>query len=143
MMGKNKSSVSSGSADTKIGTIIGPGAVFNGNLSAPETIRIDGTLNGDCSCEGNLILGKEGVIKGNITAKSVTLSGKVTGDVIAEGKLELFSTAKVTGDITAKSLIIDEDACFDGRCIMASSGAAPAGNLQEKDSGSHTIQGKK
>lgn len=129
MMGKNKNSETAGAADAKIGTLIGTGAVFDGNLSAPETVRIDGTLNGDCSCEGNLILGRDGTIKGNITAKNVTISGKVTGDVVAEGKLEMFSTARVTGDITAKSLIIDEDACFDGRCSMsAESGIAAEQN---------------
>lgn len=120
MMGKNKSNVSTAAGtQTKVGTIIGPGAVLNGNLTAPETIRIDGTLNGDCTCEGDLILGAEGAIDGNISAKNITLSGKVTGDIKAQEKLELFPTAKVTGDITSKSLIIDENASFDGRCIMS------------------------
>ncbi len=120
MMGKNKSNVSTAAGtQTKVGTIIGPGAVLNGNLTAPETIRIDGTLNGDCICEGDLILGAEGVIDGNISARSVTLSGKVTGDIKAQEKLELLPTAEVTGDITSKSLIIDENASFDGRCIMS------------------------
>ncbi len=120
MMGKNKSNVSTAAGtQTKVGTIIGPGAVLDGNLTAPETIRIDGTLNGDCICEGDLILGAEGVIDGNISARSVTLSGKVTGDIKAQEKLELLPTAEVIGDITSKSLIIDENASFDGRCIMS------------------------
>ncbi len=120
MMGKNKSNVSTtAGTQTKVGTIIGPGAVLDGNLTAPETIRIDGTLNGDCICEGDLILGAEGVIDGNISARSVTLSGMVTGDIKAQEKLELLPTAEVTGDITSKSLIIDENASFDGRCIMS------------------------
>ncbi len=120
MMGKNKSNVSTAAGtQTKVGTIIGPGAVLDGNLTAPETIRIDGTLNGDCICEGDLILGAEGAIDGNISARSVTLSGKVTGDIKAQEKLELLPTAEVIGDITSKSLIIDENASFDGRCIMS------------------------
>ncbi len=120
MMGKNKSNVSTAAGtQTKVGTIIGPGAVLDGNLTAPETIRIDGTLNGDCICEGDLILGAEGAIDGNISARNITLSGKVTGDIKAQEKLELLPTAKVTGDITSRSLIIDENASFDGRCIMS------------------------
>lgn len=119
MLAKNKNADTvSEKAQVTIGTIIGPGAVFNGNLTAPQTIRIDGTLNGDCICKGNLILGADGIIKGNVEAQDVSLSGKVTGDVKANGKLELFSTAKLTGDVTAKSLIVDENACFDGRCTM-------------------------
>lgn len=107
------------SAAVKVGTIVGPGAVFDGNINAPETVRIDGTLNGNCTCKENLILGTEGTVEGNISAKNATLAGKLTGDIIVQGKLELFSTAKVLGNITASSLIIDENAFFDGRCSMS------------------------
>lgn len=117
MLGKNNNT-DNGKVQTKIGTLIGPGAVFDGNITAPETIRIDGTLNGDCTCQGNVILGTDGVIIGNVEAQNVTLSGKVTGDVHVYGKLELFSTAKLAGNVTARSLIVDEDACFDGKCTM-------------------------
>ena len=118
MMGRNKNTNSGVDARTKIGTIIGKGAVFDGNFSAPETIRIDGTLNGNCECKELLILGTDGQIKGDITAQNVLISGKVDGDIVANGKLELLSTGKLVGNITARSLVIDEDACFDGRCTM-------------------------
>lgn len=116
MMGKNKNT--NPGMGAKVGTIIGKGAVFDGNFSAPETIRIDGTLNGNCECKEMLILGTEGQIKGDITAQNVIISGKVNGDIVASGKLELLSTGKLVGNITARSLVIDEDACFDGRCTM-------------------------
>lgn len=122
MIGKNKNTTVV-QEQIKIGSVIGPGAVFDGNFKAPETVRIDGTLNGDCICEGNLILGTDGEIKGNIVGRSITLSGKVTGDIRAQEKLELFSTARVKGDITARSLVIDEDAHFDGRCTMTANQA--------------------
>ncbi|MDE6662409.1 MAG: polymer-forming cytoskeletal protein [Lachnospiraceae bacterium] len=118
MMGRNKNANSGTDARTKIGTIIGKGAVFDGNITAPETIRIDGTLNGNCECKEQLILGTEGQIKGDINAQNVIISGKVEGDIVVNGKLELLSTGKLTGNITARSLVIDEDACFDGRCTM-------------------------
>ena len=80
MLGKSKPTTSTSTVETqtaKIGTIIGPGAVFKGDIVAPEAIRIDGTLTGNCECKGNLILGTEGQIKGNIKAQNVILSGKV------------------------------------------------------------------
>ncbi|MBD5521933.1 MAG: polymer-forming cytoskeletal protein [Lachnospiraceae bacterium] len=123
MMGRNKNTNSGADARTKIGTIIGKGAVFDGNITAPETIRIDGTLNGNCECKEQLILGTDGQIKGDITAQNVIISGKVEGDIVVNGKLELLSTGKLTGNITARSLVIDEDACFDGRCTMTTNSA--------------------
>lgn len=127
MLGKSKPTASTSTVETqtaKIGTIIGPGAVFKGDITAPEAIRIDGTLTGNCNCKGNLILGTEGQIKGNIKAQNVILSGKVVGDVDSSGKLELLSTGKLSGNITARSLVIDEDAFFDGRCAMVTNHAA-------------------
>ena len=121
MLGKSKTTTATTSnteAQTKIGTIIGPGAVFDGNITAPEAIRIDGKLNGNCASLGNLILGTDGEIKGNIIAQNVIISGKVVGDISASGKLELFSTGRLSGNISARSLVIDEDAFFDGRCTM-------------------------
>ena len=110
----------------KISTIIGPGAVFDGNLSAPETIRIDGTINGNCVCKQTLILGSEGRIKGNITAQNVMISGRVDGDLIVHEKLEVLSTGKVIGNVTTRSLIVDDGGCFDGRCTMTDPASSSA-----------------
>lgn len=118
MMKKNKNSNSMTDARTKVGTLIGKGVIIDGNVSAPETVRMDGTLNGNCECKENLIIGVDGQINGDITAQNVLVSGKVEGDILADGKIELLATGKILGNITAKSLVIDENACFDGRCSM-------------------------
>lgn len=120
MLGKGKNETYTDDARTKIGTMIGVGTVFDGDLSSPEAVRIDGIINGNCSCEKKLILSAEGQVRGNITAQSVIISGKVDGDIIVSGKLELLSTGKIAGNITAASIVIDEGACFDGRCTMTS-----------------------
>ena len=103
---------------TKVGTVIGAGTVFDGDFSSPEAVRIDGTINGNCSCEKKLILSADGRVKGNITAQSVIISGRVDGDIVVTGKMEILATGKIAGNITAASLVIDEGACFDGRCTM-------------------------
>ena len=103
MLGKSKNTTTTTETRSKIGTLIGAGAVFDGNLSAPETVRIDGIINGNCTCQKELILGAEGEIKGNISAQNVIISGKVDGDIAVQGKLELLSTGKILGNIAAKS----------------------------------------
>lgn len=119
MFGKSKEASYGTETKAKISTIIGEGAVFDGNLSAPDSMRIDGTINGNCRCEKELIIGASGAVEGNISAQNLIISGKVHGDISANGKLELLSTGKVIGNIAAKSLVIDENASFDGRCTMA------------------------
>lgn len=119
MIGKTKTT-EAGQVQDKISTLIGAGAVFNGDLTVQDAMRVDGTIHGNCSCKGKFILGNSGVVEGNINAQDVVVSGKVNGDIVSLGKLEILSTGKVTGDITARRLVIDEDAHFDGRCIMTS-----------------------
>lgn len=121
MLRKNKNTTYTDDSRTKVNTMIGEGTIFDGDLTSPETIRIDGTINGNCTCEKKLILSAEGKVTGNITAQSVIISGMVDGDITVTGKLELFSTGKIAGNIVAGSLVIDEGACFDGRCTMTAS----------------------
>ncbi len=135
MMNKNKNKNNTMELKAKIGTVIGPGAVFDGNFDTPESVRVDGTVNGNCNCKELLIVGVEGKIKGDITSQNVIISGKVEGDIVASGKLELLSTGKLVGNITARSLVVDEDACFDGRCTMTTT-ADTTSSIYDKDKNS-------
>mgnify|MGYP001054218533 CR=1 FL=1 len=139
MFGKSKEASYGTETKAKIGTIIGEGAVFDGNLSAPDSMRIDGTINGNCRCEKELIIGASGAVEGNISAQNLIISGKVHGDIFANGKLELLSTGKILGNIAAKSLVIDENASFDGRCTMATT-ATPNSSVSSENSGSASAQ---
>lgn len=120
MLGKNKNSAYADDGREKVSTLIGKETTFDGDLTSAETVRIDGVINGNCTCEKKLILSADGQVKGNISAQSVIISGRVDGDIIVQGKLELLSTGKIAGNITAGSLVIDEGAAFDGRCTMSS-----------------------
>ena len=117
MIGKNKG-MENGMGQERINTVIGAGSVINGSIVVPEAIRVDGTIQGDCSSKGNMVLGAEGKVEGNISAQNVVISGTVTGDITATGKLEILSTGKVTGSVKARGIVIDEDAFFDGNCTM-------------------------
>ena len=131
MRSKSKNETYADDARTKIGTVIGGGTVFDGDLSSPEAVRIDGIINGNCTCEKKLILSAEGQVKGNISAQSVIISGKVDGDIVVSGKLELLSTGKIAGNITASSIVIDEGACFDGRCTMTTTVETVPGSIPD------------
>lgn len=133
MLGKSKNTSYSDDAHAKVGTIIGKETTFDGDLSSPDAVRIDGIVNGNCTCESKLILSPDGQVKGNISAQSVIISGQVDGDITVQGKLELLSTGKIAGNITAGSLVIDEGACFDGRCTMTASTLSSYGKDESDD----------
>lgn len=102
----------------KISTLIGKGVVNDGILVSEGSARIDGTVNGDVTITGRLILSTGAVVKGNITAESILLGGEVNGNVRVTGRADLLSTAKLQGDLTAGILVIDKGAFFCGQCKM-------------------------
>jgi len=99
-------------------TVIGAGTVVEGTLKAAMSARIDGTVNGDVTSEGTIVVATEGTVNGNITAVDVKISGTVKGNVTTSGKIELVSNGKLIGDIKTGSLSIAETAVFHGNCKM-------------------------
>lgn len=112
-------------------TIIGAGTVVEGLLKAAASTRIEGTVNGDITSEGVVVIANEGVVNGNITAVDVKISGNVKGNLNISGKTELVSCGRLTGDIRTGSLSIDETAVFQGNCKMNSVAEEENGKEEE------------
>lgn len=118
MFGSKKDS-SIDAALEQVGTIIGPGAVLEGPLTTKDSTRIDGTVKGNVTISGALIIGQEGKIIGTVSAVNTYVAGEVNGNISSpQGKVEISDTGKVIGDITCKGVIIDENAVFSGKCDM-------------------------
>lgn len=101
-----------------IAGFIGKGMTFEGTLSFEETVRIDGTLKGEITAGGTLVVGDGGVVEGDIKVASAIISGSVKGTLQATARVELRSPARFTGDIKTPTLIIDEGVVFEGNCTM-------------------------
>ncbi|SDA48405.1 protein CcmA, bactofilin family [Butyrivibrio sp. INlla18] len=119
MFGNKKDSTEDNTLLEQVGTIIGPGAVIDGPLTTKDSTRIDGTIKGNVTVSGALIIGQEGKVVGTISALNVYVAGEVNGNIAtSQGKIEISDTGKVIGDITCKGIIIDENAVFQGKCEM-------------------------
>ena len=101
-------------------TIIGAGTTVEEIIKASASTRIDGTVNGDITSEGVVVVADGGVVNGNISAADVKISGEVKGNLSVSGKTELVSNGKLIGDVKTGSLSIDETAIFHGNCKMNS-----------------------
>ena len=108
----------------KINSIVGPGTKFNGDCDVEGTIRIDGEYEGKLQVTKIVIIGKSGVVKGDVKSTEVIIGGKVFGTVVGESRVELQAGAHIEGDIKTKSLIIDEGVFFHGGCKMKEEGAS-------------------
>ena len=120
MLGKKDESMISGSGD--LNTLIGKGSVLEGKITVSSNVRVDGKIKGDLKTNDSLVIGKQGEIEGEITAKNTVVGGKVVGKINAQGKVVLESNAIFKGEIKAARLVIDDGAVFDGQCTMNNGG---------------------
>ncbi len=98
----------------KPGFLISKHTIVNGNISAGNNGRIEGTINGDIESKGHIIVKKRGIINGDVYAKSVLIKGKIKGNVQCSGKVYVSKKGEVHGNIYASEVIIDKEALLKG-----------------------------
>jgi len=101
-----------------LNTIIGKGSSFEGNLKVEESLRVDGKIKGTVVTTDSIVIGKDGDIDGEVTAKNIVIGGRVKANVNATGKVVLETNAIFIGELKTTRLVIDEGAVFDGQCSM-------------------------
>ena len=92
---------------------------IEGDLYFQDTFRLDGKLTGKVSSAGDLIVGRESTVEGEIKVRRLFVSGVVRGSVRAE-RVEIAPGARVEADVETPALLIEEGAHFQGRCVMDS-----------------------
>lgn len=103
--------------DISLNTILGNGSSIKGNLTINGFVRVDGDIDGDLSTDGNVIIGENARIRGNVNAKSIVIGGIILGDVFVKENVKLLQNSVVIGDILSHKVQIEESALFQGHCI--------------------------
>ena len=114
-------------------THLGTGTSFEGKITVPHELALFGEFAGEIECSGQVTIGVKGVVKANITAKSLVVGGHLEGTVRCSGAIELEESAVLIGDITSKELIINKGALFRGKSSMGEDGKKGAKNAIEPE----------
>jgi len=64
------------------------------------------------------VLGREGMIEGDVICKDADISGTIKAKITVSQLLSLKTTAKLNGDIITNKLSIEPGAAFSGSCSM-------------------------
>ncbi|MCB8994693.1 MAG: polymer-forming cytoskeletal protein [Bacteroidales bacterium] len=102
--------------------LIGTGTVIEGNIVSNGDIRIDGSLKGNLSTKGKVIVGDTGKVSGEVNCRNFEVEGSIDGKVVVAELLSLRAKSKILGDITTNKLAIEPGAVFTGKCDMSGSG---------------------
>jgi cytoskeletal protein CcmA (bactofilin family) len=98
-----------------LNTIIGPGTMVTGSIDSNGFTRIDGSMQGDLSAKGQVIIGAKARMKSNIVGTMVTVGGVVYGNVLASERLIILGSGLVIGDIITRRIQADEGCLIHGR----------------------------
>lgn len=109
---------------------------INGTLKFSNDLIIDGKIEGEVSSDGDLTIGENARIKGDVKTRSVTVFGKVTGNITVSDRCELKQNAELVGDITAGKLAIEEGATFMGSSAVGAAAGKQAASFGSGGSGS-------
>jgi len=92
---------------------------MKGTITQAETIRLEGTLEGDILDAGNLVVGESGILNGNVHAKTVIIFGQINGDVAASDSLEIKQSGRLTGNLSTRALAVERGALYTGDVVMS------------------------
>mgnify|MGYP001205219977 FL=1 len=95
-------------------SIIAAGMRIVGDVETNGTIKLDGRIEGSILGARQVMLGRNGTIRGNLHAGEVVIGGVVDGAIVADDQLELQGSAVVNGDIDTKSIVVLEGARING-----------------------------
>ena len=115
-MAKDRSS--NGAPPESVISIIGPGMEVIGECQTDGTIRIEGTVQGTVRAGKAVVVGRDGVVDGEVFTQDAVISGRVRGTLVAESRLELQATCRIDGDVRARRMQLEEGAILNGTIQM-------------------------
>ena len=117
-----------------IDSLIGENIKIIGKIEGKGNLRIDGIVEGDIDYDGNIVVGEDGKISGNVKSKDISLAGTIEGNIDSKTKLVILPTGKLIGDLIVSSFIVHEDAIFEGNCKMVNDKVTELHSKEHKES---------
>jgi cytoskeletal protein CcmA (bactofilin family) len=126
---KEKTETTTSTKKINTATIITNGTKIIGNITGQDTIHIDGEVEGSIMVDNIVVIGKSGIVNGDIEANEIISSGTINGNIKCDS-LEVLETStikeniearkvevkgKVQGDVLCDGLIVELDGYVEDR----------------------------
>jgi cytoskeletal protein CcmA (bactofilin family) len=113
--------------------VIGATVVIKGDLTGEEDLLIEGRLEGKVESRRHRVtVGRNGRIKGDIYAKTITIEGTVEGNLFGEEQLVVRQSGNVRGNIVAPRVALEDGSNFKGSIDMSPKEKSPTLPLPDK-----------
>jgi cytoskeletal protein CcmA (bactofilin family) len=95
--------------------VLGKGSNIRGRIAGDGDLRIEGTVSGDVTLNGDFYVAEGAEVVADVQASSVYTDGTIEGDITASGNIAIRASARVTGAIRGTNISIEEGASVSGR----------------------------
>lgn len=106
-------------------SVVGSGMRVVGDVESNGVIKVEGVIEGSVRSAQQVLLGRSGVIHGDIHAGDAVIGGNVVGTIRATDRVEIQGTASIEGDIQTRSIVVFEGGTINGM-VRVGEGAARA-----------------
>lgn len=104
--------------EPRTNTVIAQDITITGSLKGEGVVQIEGTVEGEISLQGYVIVAPTGVVKGPIEGDVIRVAGRVEGNLTAHDHLRLEKTGTIEGDIKTVSFVVEDGGRLNGRTTM-------------------------
>lgn len=96
------------------GSIIGRSTTVRGHVRGTGPIRVEGSVEGDVTTDGDIDVGPEARIRGDVSGATLRVGGAVAGDLTGTEAVLLIAGARVVGNLSAPRIGVAEGALVRG-----------------------------
>ncbi len=98
---------------------VAEGTRISGQITGSTELLLEGELEGRIDLDARVVVGTSGVVRGEVTGRTVLVAGKVFGNVRGRERVEVGTSGSLEGDISAPRVTIAEGAFFKGKVEMS------------------------
>ncbi|HKO27226.1 MAG TPA: polymer-forming cytoskeletal protein, partial [Solirubrobacteraceae bacterium] len=84
-------------------SIVAAGMTVVGNIDSNGVVKIEGRVEGTVRSARQVLVGRQGEIRGDVLTREAVIGGRVHGKITATERTEIQATASVEGDIHTKT----------------------------------------
>ena len=108
---------------------------MGGDSETDGSLRIEGIIRGDVRAGKSVVIGRGGLLEGNLYTQDAVIGGRVVGAVYAESHLTLEATSEISGEVQAGQMQVEDGAALKGQVAVGKGGVKTAPKPSEALSG--------
>jgi cytoskeletal protein CcmA (bactofilin family) len=98
--------------------VIGKAITIRGEIEGSQDLRVDGVVEGQVRLQARLLVGKGGLVKGEVQASILEIEGRFDGTASCDELALLKPGCDSVGTIASPRVVVEEGALFTGTLDM-------------------------